>query len=287
MSENGTGSVIAAPTPEQYRRRRAIAGALAALILLLLIWGMVSLVNAIRGGDDENVTGAVATATTAPFSDFSERPQESESAVASESATAEESEEASPSAEPTETAVESPSAEASETPVVSPTAEPAETPEATVTAEPTASAEPSESAEPTPSAEPTVNAAPVACTANDLRVSLTADQNAYAAGANPALAVTYTNAAGTPCLVGGDVKSIDINITSGPAQVYNSSVCQASPQAEAELAAGATNTVVMTWNRQINALGCASAATAQPGYYWATATVNGVTSTPTRIIING
>lgn len=56
MSENGTGSVIAAPTPEQYRRRRAIAGALAALILLLLIWGMVSLVNAIRGGDDENVT---------------------------------------------------------------------------------------------------------------------------------------------------------------------------------------------------------------------------------------
>lgn len=283
MSENGIGSNRATPSAEQFRRRRIIAGVIAVLVLLLLIWGMVALVGAIRGSGDENSNaGAVATATSAPFSDFTERPSatadgDSASAEATDTASAEATDKASESAEPTESAQPEETQEATEA------ATEEATPEATEAAEPTASA----TEEATPEPTETTAAAATACTATDLKVALTADKQSYAAGANPALAVTYTNAAGNPCLVGGEANSIDINITSGPAQVYNSSKCQQEIQPENELAAGASNTVVMTWNRQLNVLGCDSAATIKPGYYWATATVNGVASTPTRIIVTG
>ena len=126
-----------------------------------------------------------------------------------------------------------------------------------------------------------------ACTAADLQVSLTADRTSYAAGQNPALAVTYTNTSGNPCIVTGGVNNVDVNITSGPAQVYNYAQCYANPVADAEVAAGATNTTALTWDRSLNVLGCNTAATIQPGYYWATATVNGVASQPVRIIVTG
>ncbi|MBF0807657.1 hypothetical protein E4U03_03375 [Rothia nasimurium] len=159
-------------------------------------------------------------------------------------------------------------------------------PSASVSVSESASAEASESAEPTASASPT-EAVVAACTAADLQVSLTADRNSYAAGQNPALAVTYTNTSGNPCIVTGGVNNVDVNITSGPAQVYNYAQCYADPVADAEVAAGATNTTALTWNRALNVLGCNTAATIQPGYYWATATVNGVTSQPVRIIVTG
>lgn len=291
MSENGFGSNGSAPTPEQFRRRRIVAGAIAALVLLLLIWGMVSLVGAIRGSGNDASAVSSETATSAPFSDFSERPSSSASESASDDATEPASAEAtdSASAESTDSASadasESASAEATKS--AEATAEPTEsaTAEATETAAATESAVAEASA--TPSATETTEAAVVACSANDLKVAITADQQSYAAGANPALAITYTNTSGTPCTVGGDVKSIDINITSGAAQVYNSSQCQQGAQEQSELAGGSTGTVVMTWDRKLNSLGCANPVAIKPGYYWATATVNGVASTPARIIITG
>lgn len=264
MSEN-VDSQVEEVSPEVYRRRRIVALLILVLVLLLII-GLISWLAG-RGNSSDNATATASTSTSAEaFSDFSQR--------ATESATPSESAEPSDSA----SASESASADASESATASE--------EATEPAEPTASAEPSESAEPTASASPTEVVA-AACTAADLQVSLTADRNSYAAGQNPALAVTYTNTSGNPCIVTGGANNVDVNITSGPAQVYNYAQCYANPVEDAEVAAGATNTTALTWNRSLNVLGCNTSATIQPGYYWATATVNGVTSQPVRIIVTG
>ncbi|WP_237196374.1 hypothetical protein [Rothia nasimurium] len=264
MSEN-VDSQVEEVSPEVYRRRRIVALLILVLVLLLII-GLISWLAG-RGNSSDNATATASTSTSAEaFSDFSQR--------ATESATPSESAEPSDSA----SASESVSADASESAAASA--------EATESAEPTASAEPSESAEPTESASPTEVVA-AACTAADLQVSLTADRNSYAAGQNPALAVTYTNTSGNPCIVTGGANNVDVNITSGPAQVYNYAQCYANPVEDAEVAAGATNTTALTWNRSLNVLGCNTSATIQPGYYWATATVNGVTSQPVRIIVTG
>lgn len=264
MSEN-VDSQVEEVSPEVYRRRRIVALLILVLVLLLII-GLISWLAG-RGNSSDNATATASTSTSAEaFSDFSQR--------ATESATPSESAEPSDSA----SASESASADASESATASA--------EATEPDEPTASAEPSESAEPTASASPTEVVA-AACTAADLQVSLTADRNSYAAGQNPALAVTYTNTSGNPCIVTGGANNVDVNITSGPAQVYNYAQCYANPVEDAEVAAGATNTTALTWNRSLNVLGCNTSATIQPGYYWATATVNGVTSQPVRIIVTG
>lgn len=270
MSENDyeeVTSVATEPSPDVYRRRRLLALAALLLVLLLLIWGIVAMVRAMSGNNNENDAATVATASSSaePFSDFSERPSESASSSASASASASEnssataSESSDPSASATDTAAASESA--------------------------TPSAEPTETATPTP--EETTPAVATACTAQNLNVALSADQKTYAAGQNPALAVTYTNTAGDPCLVGGEAPQVDINITSGPAQVFNLAQCQKESTPEAELAAGATETKVITWDRKLNALGCGTNQTIKPGYYWATATVNGVASEPTRIVVTG
>lgn len=258
MSEN-VDSQVEEVSPEVYRRRRIVAVLILVLVLLLII-GLISWLAG-RGNSSDNATATASTSTSAEaFSDFSQR--------ATESATPSESAEASESADASESATASERAEASES------------------AEPTESAEATESAEPTASDSPT-EAVVAACTAADLQVSLTADRTSYAAGQNPALAVTYTNTSGNPCIVTGGVNNVDVNITSGPAQVYNYAQCYANPVADAEVAAGATNTTALTWDRSLNVLGCNTAATIQPGYYWATATVNGVASQPVRIIVTG
>ncbi|MDY6052027.1 MAG: hypothetical protein SPI83_06420 [Rothia sp. (in: high G+C Gram-positive bacteria)] len=259
MSEN-VDSQVEEVSPEVYRRRRIVA-LLVLVLALLLIIGLISWLAG-RGNNTDTATATASTsASVEAFSDFSQRATESaapsESAQPSESASASES--AEPSAEPT----------------------PSESTLATVSAEPT------ESAEPTPSASATEQALVTACTAADLQVNLTADRTSYAAGQNPALAVTYTNTSGNPCIVTGGANNVDVNITSGPAQVYNYAQCNANPVADAEVAAGATNTTALTWNRSLNALGCNSAATIKPGHYWATATVNGVPSKPVRIVVTG
>lgn len=260
MSEN-VDLPVEEVSPEIYRRRR-IAALLVLVFILLLIIGLISLLAG-RGKNTEDASAAAASASTsaAAFSDFSERP--SESASASQSAKATES---SAAANPSESA----SKEAAATESAAPSAEATTSPEAT------------------PSVTPSENpVAAVACTAADLQVSLTADRQSYAAGQNPALAVTYTNTSGKPCIVTGGANNVDVNIISGPAQVFNYAQCYANPVADAEVAAGATNTTPLTWNRSLNVLGCNTTATIQPGYYWATASVNGVTSQPVRIIVTG
>lgn len=262
MSENGP--VL---PPEVYRRRRIVAVVALLAVILLLVAGVTSIVGMINNKKDATVA-STATATGAPFQSFSARPSETASASASASA--------SPSASSSETATKSASPKASETKAAetkSPEAKPSET----------------KTAQATPSATPSASAAGVvaACTANDLKVTVTPAKRTFAAGEQVSFHVTYTNSSKTPCAVGGEGANtgVDLNITSGSAQVYTRSLCTATTLPKAEVAAGAEGATDLAWDRKINVLGCSAASNAQKGSYWATATVNGVTSTQVNFVI--
>lgn len=263
MSENGP--VL---PPEVYRRRRIVAVIALLAIILLLVAGVTSMVGMINGKKDATVA-STATASGAPFQSFSARPSETASATPSASATA--SATASASASATASATPSVTASAAPTASVTPTTT---TPAATPTA---------------PAPTPSVTAAAVApaCTANDLKVTVTPAKRTFAAGEQVSFHVTYTNSSKTPCAVGGEGANtgVDLNITSGAAQVYTRSLCAATAVQKAEVAAGAEAATDLAWDRKINVLGCSSASTAQKGSYWAAVTVNGVTSAPVNFII--
>lgn len=259
MSENGP--VL---PPEVYRRRRIVAVIALLAIILLLVAGVTSMVGMINGKKDATVA-STATASGAPFQSFSARPSETASATPSASATASATATASASASVT------PSVTASAAPTASATT-------ATPVATPTTPA-------PTPSV--TTAAAVAACTANDLKVTVTPAKRTFAAGEQVSFHVTYTNSSKTPCAVGGEGANtgVDLNITSGAAQVYTRSLCAATAVQKSEVAAGAEGATDLAWDRKINVLGCSSASTAQKGSYWATATVNGVTSAQVNFVI--
>ena len=259
MSENGP--VL---PPEVYRRRRIVAVIALLAIILLLVAGVTSMVGMINGKKDATVA-STATASGAPFQSFSARPSETASATPSASATASATATASASASVT------PSVTASVAPTASATT-------ATPVATPTTPA-------PTPSV--TTAAVVAACTANDLKVTVTPAKRTFAAGEQVSFHVTYKNSSKTPCAVGGEGANtgVDLNITSGAAQVYTRSLCAATAVQKSEVAAGAEGATDLAWDRKINVLGCSSASTAQKGSYWATATVNGVTSAQVNFVI--
>lgn len=258
MSENGP--VL---PPEVYRRRRIVAVIALLAIILLLVAGVTSMVGMINGKKDATVA-STATPSGAPFQSFSARPSETASATPSASATASAS--ASASATPSVTASATPSASvttaAATTPAVTPTA-------------------------PAPTPSVTTAAAVAACTANDLKVTITPAKRVFAAGEQVSFHVTYTNSSKTPCAVGGEGANagVDLKITSGAAQVYTRSLCAATAVQKSEVAAGAEGATDLAWDRKINVLGCSSASTAQKGSYWAAVTVNGVSSAPVNFII--
>lgn len=259
MSENGP--VL---PPEVYRRRRIVAVIALLAVILLLVAGVTSMVGMINGKKDATVA-STATASGAPFQSFSARPSETASATPSASATASATATASASASVT------PSVTASAAPTASATT-------ATPVATPTTPA-------PTPSV--TTAAVVAACTANDLKVTVTPAKRTFAAGEQVSFHVTYTNSSKTPCAVGGEGANtgVDLNITSGAAQVYTRSLCAATAVQKSEVAAGAEGATDLAWDRKINVLGCSSASAAQKGSYWAAVTVNGVSSAPVNFVI--
>lgn len=264
MSENGP--VL---PPEVYRRRRIVAVIALLAIILLLVAGVTSMVGMINGKKDATVA-STATASGAPFQSFSARPSETASATPSASATASATASASASATPSVTASAAPTASAT-TAAATPAAT---TPAATPTT-------------PAPAPSVTTAVAVAACTANDLKVTVTPAKRTFAAGEQVSFHVTYTNSSKTPCAVGGEGANtgVDLNITSGAAQVYTRSLCAATAVQKSEVAAGAEGATDLAWDRKINVLGCSSASTAQKGSYWATATVNGVTSAQVNFVI--
>lgn len=268
MSENGP--VL---PPEVYRRRRIVAVIALLAVILLLVAGVTSMVGMINGKKDATVA-STATASGAPFQSFSARPSETASATPSASATASATASASASA----TASATPSVTASAAPTASVTTAAATPAATTPAATPTA---------PAPAPSVTTAAVVAACTANDLKVTITPAKRTFAAGDQVSFHVTYTNSSKTPCAVGGEGANtgVDLNITSGAAQVYTRSLCAATAVQKSEVAAGAEGATDLAWDRKINVLGCSSASTAQKGSYWATATVNGVTSAQVNFVI--
>ena len=264
MSENGP--VL---PPEVYRRRRIVAVIALLAVILLLVAGVTSMVGMINGKKDATVA-STATASGAPFQSFSARPSETASVTPSASATASATAAATASATPSVTASAAPTAS-----VTTAAATPAAT---TPAATPTT---------PAPAPSVTTAAAVAACTANDLKVTVTPAKRTFAAGEQVSFHVTYTNSSKTPCAVGGEGANtgVDLNITSGAAQVYTRSLCAATAVQKSEVAAGAEGATDLAWDRKINVLGCSSASTAQKGSYWASATVNGVTSAPVNFVI--
>lgn len=264
MSENGP--VL---PPEVYRRRRIVAVIALLAIILLLVAGVTSMVGMINGKKDATVA-STATPSGAPFQSFSARPSETASATPSASATASATASASASATPSVTASAAPTASVT-TAAATPTAT---TPAATPTT-------------PAPTPSVTTAAAVAACTANDLKVTVTPAKRTFAAGEQVSFHVTYTNSSKTPCAVGGEGANagVDLKITSGAAQVYTRSLCAATAVQKSEVAAGAEGATDLAWDRKINVLGCSSASTAQKGSYWAAVTVNGVSSAPVNFII--
>lgn len=264
MSENGP--VL---PPEVYRRRRIVAVIALLAIILLLVAGVTSMVGMINGKKDATVA-STATASGAPFQSFSARPSETASVTPSASATASATAAATASATPSVTASAAPTAS-----VTTAAATPAAT---TPAATPT-----------TPAPAPSVTTAAVvaACTANDLKVTVTPAKRTFAAGEQVSFHVTYTNSSKTPCAVGGEGANtgVDLNITSGAAQVYTRSLCAATAVQKSEVAAGAEGATDLAWDRKINVLGCSSASAAQKGSYWAAVTVNGVSSAPVNFVI--
>ncbi len=262
MSENGP--VL---PPEVYRRRRIVAVIALLAIILLLVAGVTSMVGMINGKKDATVA-STATPSGAPFQSFSARPSETASATPSASATASATASASASATPSVTASAAPTAS-----VTTAAATPAAT---TPAATPT-----------TPAPSVTTAAAVAACTANDLKVTVTPAKRVFAAGEQVSFHVTYTNSSKTPCAVGGEGANtgVDLKITSGAAQVYTRSLCAATAVQKSEVAAGAEGATDLAWDRKINVLGCSSASAAQKGSYWAAVTVNGVSSAPVNFII--
>lgn len=264
MSENGP--VL---PPEVYRRRRIVAVIALLAVILLLVAGVTSMVGMINGKKDATVA-STATASGAPFQSFSARPSETASATPSASATASATASASASATPSVTASAAPIAS-----VTTAAATPAAT---TPAATPTT---------PVPAPSVTTAVAVAACTANDLKVTVTPAKRTFAAGEQVSFHVTYTNSSKTPCAVGGEGANtgVDLNITSGAAQVYTRSLCAATAVQKSEVAAGAEGATDLAWDRKINVLGCSSASAAQKGSYWAAVTVNGVSSAPVNFVI--
>ncbi|MGX6396740.1 hypothetical protein [Rothia kristinae] len=256
---DGDGEEYEREAPEVYRRRRIIAAIIAILAIILVVWALVFAFQRLTGSGDDTAAASSATAGD-NFDSFSARPTGSASGAASGSASAQPSESASAEASPTG----QPSADAEGT---------------------EASASPTDqAAAPTP--EPTTQQ-PVQACSDALTVSTTVDQQAYAAGQQPVITTTVANGSQNPCTVDLGSANITYQITSGPAHVYSSQTCQAQPtHDEATLQAGAKQTTSLTWDRGMNAYGCGQAAQqAKTGYYWVTATVNGVSSRPTLIVI--
>lgn len=264
MSENGP--VL---PPEVYRRRRIVAVIALLAIILLLVAGVTSMVGMINGKKDATVA-STATASGAPFQSFSARPSETASATPSASVTASASASATASATPSVTASAAPTASAT-----------------TAAATPVATTPATTPTTPAPTPSVTTAAVVAACTANDLKVTVTPAKRTFAAGEQVSFHVTYTNSSKTPCAVGGEGTNtgVDLSITSGAAQVYTRSLCEATAVQKSEVAAGAEGATDLVWDRKINVLGCSSASAAQKGSYWASATVNGVSSAPVNFVI--
>jgi len=98
-------------------------------------------------------------------------------------------------------------------------------------ASPSDSPKPTTSSTPDPSASPTFPSAAggEACNAAQVAVTAVTDSNSYAAGVNPQISMTITNAGTAPCTFDVGTAAQEYLITSGTDRIWSSKDCQTSP----------------------------------------------------------
>lgn len=129
----------------------------------------------------------------------------------------------------------------------------------------------------------------------DLSVSVATDKTAangvpqYSSGQDPTVKVTLQNRGTANCLIpaGGVVVTVSSISSSGAQQiVWNSSACQSTSGSEMAIGSNPV-TVPIPWQRIDNVSSCpGSSAVGSGQLYEATATADGVTSTPAQFVLD-
>jgi hypothetical protein len=141
-----------------------------------------------------------------------------------------------------------------------------------------------------PSASPTRSSGSVAaCTSDQLAVVASTDADSYAAGTLPQLKVAIRNTSFQPCRLTESPSTRTWTIVSGTDQVWSTEGCASSHTATVTtLKPGKSVRHSTAWNRHRSDKQCnVSDATADPGTYQLTVTVDGVTSPPAVFHLTG
>ncbi|MCV2393234.1 hypothetical protein OEB99_02835 [Actinotalea sp. M2MS4P-6] len=122
---------------------------------------------------------------------------------------------------------------------------------------------------------------PVACTPEQLSLSLTADARTYPAGSNPVFTVAITNVGDSSCTVDAGELNRQILVSSGSDRIWASTDCPADTSERILLlAAGARDESAYTWPRVRSDEACSEGLPApRAGTYTATASLAGASST--------
>jgi hypothetical protein len=139
-------------------------------------------------------------------------------------------------------------------------AQPSPTPLPTLTA--------AESPSAAPSAAPSTSASGAACSDTDISVSVTMDQQSYAAGSPVEFIMKITNSGSVACVRDVGPAANTFTVTSGGFDVWSSDACSdPGDSQEEEIPPGEAFAVKGTWDGSVNSSGCENTVLAEAGAY--------------------
>jgi hypothetical protein len=143
-------------------------------------------------------------------------------------------------------------------------------------ATPATSAAPSTAASGSPVASPSAAAGP--CLAHDLAATAALSAHTFPAGASVLVNITITNTAPTPCVLDTQPSQVSVSMQSGGIHNWANTDCGPVGVQPVPLAAGASHTVTVSWDRLRSESGCPTAVHAEradPGTYTVSVSVAG------------
>ena len=130
---------------------------------------------------------------------------------------------------------------------------------------------------------PSPPARPVACDPGRLGVEADIARSPVPAGQPVAVTLRLRNGASAACQLAISVKTLRVEVTSGNDQIWDTSDCAAVPDAPLVLGPREQRELTIRWPGVRSREGCPDGQPAAlPGYYAATASVGGVTTSPAR-----
>jgi hypothetical protein len=146
-------------------------------------------------------------------------------------------------------------------------------------AEPSPTDLPTLAVSPSPSASASAVESGAACQDTDISVTLTMEQQTFAAGSPVEFIMKITNNGSVACLRDVGPAANTFTVTSGGFDVWSSDACSEQGESqEEEIPAGEAFAVKGTWDGSVNATGCESTVLADPGAYQVEASNGDVTS---------